>query len=112
MFYSGLLLSLLSLVLFLMHVRVGSFNFWGSRVFGFVNPGAIILIMIIVSFIALLVKPCKVTKLLLPAMIIILIINIIVSLNIYLVSMSIFTLLLILAPGCVGIALIIKGLIK
>ena len=57
-FYLGIILALLSLILLLMHVRVGTFHFYR---FGRISSGPICIILMIISFIALMVKPCKVT---------------------------------------------------
>ena len=107
-FYAGMALAVLSLILFLMHVRVGSgfrFVMWGR-----VNSGALCIIMAAVTLIALIVKPFWLTKVLFAATVLALVIDIIISVDVYLTRMSGFDLVLILAPGCVGIALMIKGL--
>lgn len=107
-FYLGIILALLSLILLLMHVRVGTFHFYR---FGRISSGPICIILMIISFIALMVRPCKATTIFLIFSIIALVLDIIVSLHVYLVGMSFFTFILILIPGCIGVALIIKSLI-
>lgn len=108
-FYIGLILCIITVVLLMMNIRVGSFSFYR---FGFINSGALCIIMLSISIVALLVKPCKVTKFLVAFMIIALILTIILGLHINLMPMSIFDFFLILAPGLIGLAFIIKNLIK
>lgn len=108
-FIIGLLFMLAGLIMFLRNVTVGSFIFY--RI-GYVNTGAIVLVLMIISFMALIIKPNKITKSLLLISFIMLIIVIILSIDIRVARMSILSLIIMMFMLFGGIALIIKSMIK
>ena len=109
-FLLGLIFMVSGLIMFLRHVRVGTFTFF--RIGGFVNTGAVVLVFMIVCFMALIIKPNKITKGLLMLSFVMLILTIILSLNITVARMSILSLIIMLGMMFGGLALMIKNMIQ
>lgn len=103
----GIIFMIIGLIAFLKNVRVGTFMFY--RFGGWVNTGAVALIFMIACFMALIIKPNKITKVLLALSVIILILVIILSVNITVARMSILSLIIMLGMLFGGTALIIKS---
>lgn len=94
-------------VMFLKNVVVSDWGLLSSlfRIGGGVNIGGIFIVLLVIAFIALLVKPNMGTGLCIAFFV-----CIIISLNVSLRYMSGLELTLILGTLCVGIAFVIKGL--
>lgn len=103
----GIIFMIIGLIAFLKNVRVGTFIFY--RFGGWANTGAVALIFMIACFMALIIKPNKITKVLLALSVIILILVIILSINITVARMSILSLIIMLGMLFGGTALIIKS---
>lgn len=108
-YYIGIGLCLLSAVVFAMNVRVGRFHFMHV---GKVNTGGVIIVLMLLAIIAMFIKMNTITRSLFALTVIVLIIDVIISLNVYLTRMPLAKLILILVPGCLGIALILKNIFK
>lgn len=109
-FWSGLVLIFVGLFMFLKNVSINSFGFY--RLFNTVNTGGIIIVLLIISFIAVIVKANKITIGLFIACLLGLILSVILGIDIRFRAMSALDLILIL--GCLfgGVGLAIKGLIS
>lgn len=108
-FILGLIFMITGLIMFLKNVRVGTFTFF--HLGGFVNTGVIVLVLMIICFMSVIIKPNKITKSLLILSFIILILVIILSLNITVVRMSILALIIMLGMMFGGLAIMIKSMI-
>ena len=108
-FLLGIVLMIAGGVMFLKNVVVSDWGLLSSlfRIGGGVNIGGIFIVLLVIAFIALLVKPNMGTGLVFTGLCIAFFVCIIISLN---VSLSGLELTLILGTLCVGIAFVIKGL--
>lgn len=106
-FLLGIVLMIAGGVMFLKNVVVSDWGLLSSlfRIGGGVNIGGIFIVLLVIAFIALLVKPNMGTGLCIAFFV-----CIIISLNVSLRYMSGLELTLILGTLCVGIAFVIKGL--
>lgn len=106
-FLLGIVLMIAGSVMFLKNVVVSDWGLLSSlfRIGGGVNIGGIFIVLLVIAFIALLVKPNMGTGLCIAFFV-----CIIISLNVSLRYMSGLELTLILGTLCVGIAFVIKGL--
>ena len=109
-FLIGLIFMVTGLIMFLRNVRVGTFTFY--RLGGFVNTGAVVLVFMIACFMALIIKPNKITKALLVLSAIMLILVIVLSINITVARMSILSLIIMLFMMFGGLALMIRNMIS
>lgn len=111
-FLLGVVLMIVGTVMFLKNVMVTDWGILSSlfRIGGGVNVGGIFIVLLVVAFIALLVKPNMGTGLVFAGICVAFFVCIIISLNVSLRSMSGLELTLILGTLCVGIAFVIKGL--
>lgn len=107
-FLLGIVLFIIGVTMFLQNVVVGSFTLFYRM--GRVNVGGILLVLIMVAFIALLVKTNIMTGLIFTGLCITFFVCLIISLNISVRYMSGLELTLVLGTLCVGIGFIIKGL--
>lgn len=107
-FLLGIVLFIIGVTMFLQNVVVGSFTLFYRM--GRVNVGGILLVLIMVAFIALLVKTNILTGLIFTGLCITFFVCLIISLNISVRYMSGLELTLVLGTLCVGIGFIIKGL--
>ena len=111
-FLLGIVLMIAGGVMFLKNVVVSDWGLLSSlfRIGGGVNIGGIFIVLLVIAFIALLVKPNMGTGLVFTGLCIAFFVCIIISLNVSLRYMSGLELTLILGTLCVGIAFVIKGL--
>ena len=102
-FLLGIVLMIVGSVMFLKNVVVSDWGLLSSlfRIGGGVNIGGIFIVLLVIAFIALLVKPNMGTGLVFTGLCIAFFVCIIISLNVSLRYMS---------GLCVGIAFVIKGL--
>ncbi len=108
-FLLGIALTIIGIVMFLQNVVVSSFTLFYRM--GRVNVGGILIVLIVVSFIAFLVKTNMVTGLVLIGLCVTFFVCLVISLNVSLRYMSGLELVLILGTICVGVAFVIKGLL-
>lgn len=108
-FWAGIVLILVGLFLFLKNVVINSFRFY--RIGGFVNTGAILMILLIIAFVAMIVKFNKITLGLFVTCLIFLIFTIILSIDIRLRPMTAFDFILIAGTLFGGVGLTLKSLI-
>lgn len=108
-FLFGLVLLVIGLIAFLRNVTVSNFTMF-YQMNGF-NVGGILIVLTMVAFIACIVKPNFLTKLILTMLIITFFVCMILSLEFYVRHMSGLMLVLILGSICVGIALILKAVL-
>ena len=106
-FLLGIVLMIAGGVMFLKNVVVSDWGLLSSlfRIGGGVNIGGIFIVLLVIAFIALLVKPNMGTGLVFTGLCIAFFVCIIISLNVSLRYMSGLELTLILGTLCVGIAL-------
>lgn len=109
-FLIGFIFMIIGLITFLKNVNVGSFVFF--RLGGWLNTGAVVLVFMIACFMAFIIKSNKLTKILLVASFVMLILVIILSINITVARMSILSLILMLGMMFGGLALVIKSMIQ
>lgn len=108
-FLLGIALTIIGIVMFLQNVVVSSFTLFYRM--GRVNVGGILIVLIVVAFIAFLVKTNMVTGLVLIGLCVTFFVCLVISLNVSLRYMSGLELALILGTICVGVAFVIKGLL-
>lgn len=104
----GFALLIVGAIVFLQNVVVNSFSIF-YRINN-VSVGGILLVLIMIAFIALIVKSSIVTKAILGTLILAFFVCMIISLNIRVATISGLQLVLILGIICIGLALIIKTL--
>ncbi len=104
----GSVLILIGLFMLFKEVRVTSFGFW--RI-GVVNTSAIVLVLLLLSAIALVVKVNKITKGCLIASLCMLVLSLILGTNLHFTYMSLIDLLLIFIPIVIGLGLLIREFI-
>ena len=111
-FLLGIVLMVAGGVMFLKNVVVSDWGLLSSlfRIGGGVSVGGIFIVLLVIAFIALLVKPNMGTGLVFTGLCIAFFVCIVISLNVSLRYMSGLELTLILGTLCVGIAFVIKGL--
>ena len=108
-FLFGFVLLVIGLIAFLRNVTVSNFTMF-YQMNGF-NVGGIQIVLTMVAFIACIVKPNFLTKLILTMLIIAFFVCMILSLEFYVRHMSGLMLVLILGSICVGIALLLKAVL-
>ena len=108
-FLIGLIFMIIGLISFLKNVNVCTFHF---REFWGINSGAVVIVFMIASFMALIIKPNIFTKILLALSVLILILVIILSIRITMSRMNILELIIMLGMLFGGTALMIKSFIK
>ena len=108
-FLFGFVLLVIGVIAFLRNVTVSNFTMF-YQMNGF-NVGGILIVLTMVAFIACIVKPNFLTKLILTMLIIAFFVCMILSLEFYVRHMSGLMLVLILGSICVGIALILKAVL-
>lgn len=108
-FLFGFVLLVIGLIAFLRNVTVSNFTMF-YQMNGF-NVGGILIVLTMVAFIACIIKPNFLTKLILTMLIIAFFVCMILSLEFYVRHMSGLMLVLILGSICVGIALILKAVL-
>lgn len=104
----GLVLILIGLFMLFKEVRVTSFGFW--RIGG-VNTSAIILVLLLLSAIALVVKQNKITIGCLIASVCMLVLSLILGTHLHFAYMSLIDLLLVFIPIVIGLGLIIREIL-
>ena len=108
-FLFGFVLLVIGLIAFLRNVTVSNFTMFDQM--NCFNVGGILIVLTMVAFIACIVKPNFLTKLILTMLIIAFFVCMILSLEFYVRHMSGLMLVLILGSICVGIALILKAVL-
>ena len=108
-FLLGIVLMVIGVVMFLQNVVVGSFSLFFRM--GGVNAGGILIVLIVVAFIVLIIKPNMITGISFVGLCITFFVCLIISLNVSLRYMSGLELALVLVTLCVGIAFVLKGLL-
>ena len=106
---TGFVLLIAGVVMLLQNVVINSFTFF-YRI-NTVNVGGILIVLMMIAFIALIVKPHILTGIILGLLAVTFFVCMIISLNIRLTTMSGLELGLILGSICVGIALLIRSLL-
>lgn len=106
-FLLGIILLIVGAIIFLQNVNVGSISLYR---YGDVNVGAILIVLIAISFIVMLVKANVFTVGIFLLLCIAFVITLIMGLNITIARMTGLSLALIIGTLCVGIAFVIKGL--
>ena len=106
-FLLGIVLTIIGVIIFLQNVVVSSFTLFYRM--GRVNVGGILIVLIVVAFIAFIVKPNMLTGLSLIGLCVAFFVCLVISLNVSMRYMS--GLALILGTIGVGVGFIIKGLL-
>jgi len=101
----GYILVAVGLFMLFKSMRISNFGFW--RVWG-ISTSGIIIVLMIVSGVAVVVKTNKITKGCLIGTLCMLIISVILGTSIHFTYMSVLDLLLILAPLVIGTGLLIR----
>ena len=101
----GIILILVGLFMLFKEVRVSSFGFW--RI-GIVNTSAIVLVLLLLSAVALIVKVNKVTKGCMIVSLCMLVLSLILGTHLHFAYMSLLDLLLVFIPIVVGLGLLIR----
>lgn len=96
---------LVSLFMIFKNTYVSSFGFYH---FGRVRTGGILIILLILSTVFAIVKPSKLSKLLVLGVVAMMVLSLILGMHLRFRPMSILDAILILAPGIIGIGLILK----
>ena len=104
----GIALMIAGAVIFLQNVTVNGFSLYR---YNEVNVGAIIIILLAITFIAMLVKTNLLSILLFSGTALLFIITMILSIRLYVNKMTALTLILMIGLICIGIAFLIKGFI-
>ena len=107
-FLLGIVLLIVGAIIFLQNVNVGSLSLYR---YGGVNVGAILIVLIAISFIVMLVKANVFTVGIFLLLCIAFVVTLIMGLNITIARMTGLSLALIIGTLCVGIAFVIKGLL-
>ncbi len=105
----GFILLAVGLFMLFKSAYVSSFGFWR---FGRISTGGILLVLLIVSVIAMVVKPCGVTKWTVVGIVALLVVSILLGTHISFRYMSVADVVLILVPMAVGAGLVIKAMIE
>ena len=108
-FLLGIALTIIGVIIFLQNVVVSSFTLFFRM--GRVNVGGILIVLIVVAFIAFIVKPNMLTGLSLIGLCIAFFVCLVISLNVSIRYMTGLELALILGTIGVGVGFIIKGLL-
>ena len=104
--YSGIALLAVGLFMLFKMVRVSSFGFYR---FGGVNTSAIVLVLLVLSAIAVVVKQNKFTWGCLIVSLCLLVLSLLLGTSLYFAYTSLTNVLLVLVPSIIGLGLIIKG---
>ena len=107
-FLLGIVLMIVGAVFFLQNVVINSFSLYHYKE---INVGGILIVLMAISFIVMLVKTNIVSVGIFILLAIAFVVSLLLSLNIRVERMSALELVLILGTLCVGIALVIKGLL-
>ena len=108
-FLLGIVLTIIGVIIFLQNVVVSSFTLFYRM--GRVNVGGILIVLIVVAFIAFIVKPNMITGFSLIGLCVAFFVCMVISLNVSMRYMSGLELALILGTIGVGVGLVIKGLL-
>ncbi len=107
--YCGIALLAVGLFMLFKMVRVSSFGFYR---FGGVNTSAIVLVLLVLSAIAVVVKQNKFTWGCLIVSLCLLVLFLLLGTSLYFAYTSLTNVLLVLVPSIIGLGLIIKGVLK
>ncbi len=102
----GLILFGIGLFMLFKNVNVNSFHFY---TFHSVNTGGVIIFLLILTSAFYIAKGYEILKYAIYALVILLVISIILGIHVYLRPMSLFDLILILAPITIGIGLMLQS---
>ena len=105
----GIGLILVGLFMLFKSARVSSFGFYR---FGNISTSGIILVLMILSGIALVVKPCTVTKIFMGLTVAILVLSLILGTHISFWGITVLDIILMLVPTVIGTGLLIKSFIS
>lgn len=105
----GLALLAIGAFCFLRNVNVSS---WGFYHFGKFNSGPLLILLLMADFIAIIAKPCPLTKILMVVLLILLFISIILGIHFRIRTMSAFDFILIAGTIAGGLGLCVKGLVS
>lgn len=109
-FVAGIVLLLIGIVIFLQNTVVNSFSLMYHC--GRFNAGGTLLILMVLALIWVLVKPNSKSFICLGVLAVIFVVGLVLNLDIRLARMSGLQIILILGMIAVGIALVIKSLIR
>ena len=104
----GIGLILVRLFMLFKSARVSSFGFYR---FGNISTSGIILVLMILSGIALVVKPCMVTKIFMGLTVAMLVLSLILGTHIGFWGITVLDIILMLVPTVIGTGLLIKSFI-
>ena len=105
----GIVLILVSLFMLFKNTYVSSFGFYS---FGRVNTGAILIVLLILSVIATVVKPNKITKSCIGIILGLLVLSLILGIRMGFRGMTVIDIILILVPLAIGVGLVLKNIFK
>ncbi len=108
-FLLGIVLLIIGVIMFLHNVSISSFTLF-FRMNG-MNVGAILIVLLVVSLIALLVWTNFLTGLVFVGLCITFFVCLILSVDVYIRHMTGLQMALILGTICVGVAFVLKGLL-
>ena len=104
----GVILILIGLFMLFKEVRVSSFGFWHI---GVVNTSAIVLVLMLLSAVAVVVKQNKITIGCLIASVCMLVLSLILGTRLHFAYMSLVDLLLVFIPIIIGLGIVIREFI-
>lgn len=108
-FLLGIVLTIVGVVLFLMNIRVSSFSFFFF--YRGTNVTALILVALCILLVVYIVYSNFVTGLLLGIMFLLFVVSIILSMKFYIMHITAFEIVLILATFFGGIGLTLRGIV-
>ena len=103
----GTLLALVGLFMVFKAAHVSNFGFY--RFGNTVSTGGILVVLFIIAMIAMFVKPCVLTRVLVLIVLILLLLSILLVINISFYGITLVDVLLMVIPLAMGIGFIIKG---
>ena len=102
----GVLLVLVGLFMLFKAASVSNFGFYR---FGRVSTGGILIVLFVIAVVAAMIKPCKLTQYIVLAVLIMIALSIILTLNISFYGITLVDVLLMVVPIALGIGFIIRG---
>lgn len=108
-FIFGIILILIGLFMLFKSVYVRSFDF--IRIGG-LSTGSILIVLLIISIVAAIIKPNKITMALAPIVLIMLAITVLLSIRLSFRGISVLDVMLMIIPLAVGLGLVFKSMFK
>lgn len=105
----GIILILVGLFMLFQNTYVTSFSFYS---FGRVNTGAILIVLLVLAVIFAVVKPSKLSKILIGVLLAGLVVSLLLGMRMGFRFMSVSDVLLMLAPLAVGVGLVLRALLS